>query len=198
VRICGETGTTLDAYARNKLALARARGERDGAGLARKSQIVRASRRGAGGELVTLAMTLPGRELPSSFRIFAAGRNATTKGVYVFDSQSAREVMAAYAQHGADIPIDLEHLSIADPDRSVNFDPDARGWAKLELRHGELWAVDVKWTPDGEARLRQKRQRYISPAFACDANQRITELINIAITSMPATHNLSPLIAASR
>jgi hypothetical protein len=94
--------------------------------------------------------------------------------------------------------IDREHLSIADVDRSVNFDPDARGWCKLELRNGELWASQVTWTPDGTVRLSEKRQRYISPAFVIDDANRIVEILNIAITSMPATHNLEPLVAASR
>jgi hypothetical protein len=137
---------------------------------------------------------------PTEFRIFAAGKNSTsTKGEYLFDDTAAREVMAAYEAHGADVMIDLEHLSVADPDRSVNFDPDARGWCKLEIRNGELWATDVTWTPDGLARLAEKRQRYVSPCFAFDtATRRVTEILNIAITAMPATDNLDPLVAASR
>lgn len=142
---------------------------------------------------------LLGDVAPAEFRIFAAGENSTSKGVYLFDEQAARDVMAAYQSHGIDVAIDLEHLSLEDPERSRNYDPDARGWCKLELRGGELWAVSVTWTPDGTARLTERRQRYISPAFGFNPEtRRISEILNIAITSLPATDNLQPLVAASR
>jgi len=150
--------------------------------------------------LVALSALIPvGDELPREFRIFGAGENTSTKGSIVFDEHAARAVMAEFQQHGADIMIDLEHLSLEDPARSIHYDPDARGWAKLEIRNGELWAVDVHWTPEGEARLREKRQRYISPAFKFDPKSlRVTEVFNIAITALPATDQLAPLVAASR
>lgn len=136
---------------------------------------------------------------PTEFRIFSAGKNSTSKGEFIFDAEAARLVMAEYEQHGVDVMIDLEHLSVSDPDRSVNFDPDARGWCKLAVRNGELWAVDVTWTPDGAMRLTEKRQRYLSPCFEFDtASKRVVGILNIAITAMPATDNAAPLVAASR
>jgi hypothetical protein len=133
---------------------------------------------------------------PTEFRIFAAGENTTTKGAFLFDDQAARSVMSAYQAHGNDVMIDLEHLSLEQESRA--FDPDARAWCKLEVRNGELWATHVGWTPDGETRLREKRQRYISPFFEADKKtHRITRILNIAITAMPATDNLKPLVAAS-
>jgi phage I-like protein len=151
-------------------------------------------------KLVALSALIPvGDEPPREFRIFAAGENTSTKGSINFDEHAARAVMTEYGKHGADVMIDLEHLSLEDPARSINYDPDARGWAKLEIRNGELWAVDVHWTPEGEARLREKRQRYISPAFTFDPKSlRVTEVFNIAITALPATDQLAPLVAASR
>jgi hypothetical protein len=137
--------------------------------------------------------------LPSEFRIFSAGWNETSKGRFLFDAEAARAVMAAYEEHGADLMIDLEHLSVEDPRESRNFDPDARGWCKLEVRDGELWAVNVTWTPDGAMRLREKRQRYISPVLDFDTkSRRVHAVFNVAITAVPATHGLEPLVAASR
>lgn len=147
--------------------------------------------------VMTLAITFAGDAPPTEFRIFAAGINTTVKGDYLFDEKAAAEVMAAYGAHGNDVMIDLEHLSLESPEDSRNFDPDARGWARLELRNGELWAVGVTWTPDGQERLRDKRQRYISPAFGFDADRRITSVLNIAITAMPATDHIAPLVAAN-
>jgi phage I-like protein len=144
-----------------------------------------------------LCVALAGDTPPTEFRVFSRGVNATTKGEFLFDEKSAKSVMAAYREHGEEVMIDLEHLSLESTERSQNFDPDARGWCRLELRNGELWAVAVRWTPDGEARLRERRQRFISPAFDVDQENRITRLCNIALTALPATHGLVPLIAAN-
>lgn len=146
----------------------------------------------------TLAISV-GDTLPTEFRIFVKGLNPNANGpAHLFDDQAARDVMAVYAAHGVDRMIDLEHLSLEDPEKSANYDPDARGWCKLEVRpDGSLWAVNVTWTPDGEARLRDKRQRYISPAFGYDpATMRISEIVNIAVTALPATYGTLPLMAA--
>jgi phage I-like protein len=146
------------------------------------------------GDVARLSVLL-GDEPPSEFRVFKSGENATTKGTFVFDDKSAASVIAAFEKHGTDGMIDLEHLSA---EAGPSFDPDARGWFKLALRDGDLYAVDVKWTPDGAARLADKRQRYISPSFAYDkASKRITSLMNIALTAQPATDNLQPLVAAN-
>lgn len=136
-----------------------------------------------------------GDEPPTEFRVFAKGTNESVKGPALFDEAGASAVMAAYEQHGVDIAIDLEHLSL--DTYSPNYDPDARGWCKLAIRNGELWAVDVKWTEDGAERLRSKRQRYVSPAFYVDDEERVVELLNIAICAMPATHEAPPLVAAT-
>lgn len=135
--------------------------------------------------------------LPTEFRIWRRGLNTTANGYDVlFDAKAAKAVMAAYAKHGAEIMIDLEHLSL--DDSAPNYDPDARGWCRLELRNGELWATDVRWTPDGERRLgADKTQRYFSPAFALDDESRPIRLFNIALVAMPGTDNLEALVAAS-
>jgi phage I-like protein len=134
--------------------------------------------------------------LPTEFRIFRAGLNETRKGKFIFDADGARAVMANYAAHDTDGMIDLEHLSL-DPE-SKSYDPDARGWCRLELRNGELWAVGVTWTDDGAARLSQKRQRYISPTFDFDPeSRRVIEIHNLALTAMPATDAPQALVAAS-
>lgn len=147
--------------------------------------------------LERLTLSLPPSDAPPvEFRIFTAGWNDTSKGRFLFDAAAARAVMAEYARGGVDLMLDLEHLSL-DPD-AVNYDPDARGWARLEVRDGELWAVGVTWTPDGAMRLTEKRQRYVSPAFKFDPKSRRVQAIhNIAITGQPATYNTPALVAAS-
>lgn len=151
---------------------------------------------------ISTLTVLVGDEPPSEFRIFAAGWNDTENGYRVlFDEAAASAVIAAYRKHGVDRMIDLEHLSL-DP-HAPNYDPDARGWSGLEVRRDaqgqpELWAVNVRWTPDGAARLTEKRQRYMSPAFLRDEKSgRVVKVINIAITALPASHATTALMAAS-
>lgn len=151
------------------------------------------------GALVALDVPADGGSpLPVAFRVFARGSNPTTQGTFVFDDAAAARVMAAYREHGVDVVIDLEHDSVNDAARVARNDAgDARGWARLELREGELWAVDVRWTPDGARRLREQTQRFISPVFQVDDDLAIREVFNLALVAQPATDN-APALAASR
>lgn len=154
----------------------------------------------SGSAAVALAVTVGAEAdaaLPTEFRLFKAGWNKTENGDYLFDEEAFEATKAAYEAWGVDRMIDLEHLSL-DAD-SPNYDPDAYGWCSLDFRDdGELWAVGVTWTEDGESRLRTKKQRFISPAFAYDTKSlRVTAIVNIAITALPATHGTAALVAAS-
>lgn len=135
-------------------------------------------------------------EPPTEFRIFAWGANETDKGTFYLTQASARNLMWAIGTR--DVMIDLEHLSL-DPEgpHYANGGADARGWARLKLDERGLYACDVRWTEDGAARIREKRQRYISPAFDYDNRGRITALVNIALTALPATVRIDALVAAN-
>jgi phage I-like protein len=147
------------------------------------------------GRLAVSVETNAAGELPTEFRLFAPGVNRSENGDYLFDAAAAESVMSSFGAHGVDKMIDLEHLSL--DAKAPHFDPDARGWFTLELRDGELWAVNVRWNADGAARLTDKRQRYVSPAFAYDPKSgRVTKIVNVAITAMPATHGTAALVAA--
>lgn len=140
---------------------------------------------------------VPGNEPPTEFRIFRKGVNDSSKGPALFDDVAAEKVLQAFARGGVDLCIDLEHLSLDSSE--PHYNPDARGWFKLEVRNGELWAVNVRWTPDGERRLRERTQRYISPVFAYEeGTNRVTLIYNAAICANPATYATPALIAASK
>ena len=147
--------------------------------------------------LVELGGVGAGDDLPAAFRLFSAGVNESTKGPTLFDAAAAESVLRAFAAGGVDLTIDLEHDSLSKEARAARSDAgDARGWFGLEVRDGELWAVNVTWTPDGERRLRERTQRYISPAFLRDDEGRVIEVINVALCSMPATLGAAPLVAS--
>lgn len=143
----------------------------------------------------TLAIAVAGGEPPSEFRIFTAGVVDTVKGKFTFDETSAASVMAEYAAHGIDLMIDYDHASL-----DIGVDPSlsgrAAGWFNLEVRGGELWAVNVRWTPPAAEALRRKEWRFMSPAFQTEGS-RIVAVMNVAITNLPATRRLEPLMAAS-
>lgn len=141
-----------------------------------------------------------GDEPPTEFRIFKSGPNESTKGTFLFDDEAARLVMAEYQRHGVDLIVDLEHDSLDEEARKMRADAaNALAHFQLEVRNGELWAVNVSWNEDGATRLRKKTQRYLSPAFLTEKETgRIVELWNVALCSMPATRQAVPLVAASR
>ncbi len=136
-------------------------------------------------------------KLPTEFRIFKKGLNETSKGPFLFDEIAARSVLEQYRREGVDLIVDLEHLSL-DAD-SPNYDPDARGHFQLAVRDGELWACNVRWTGDGQRRLSEKTQRYISPvAMRETESKRVLSIFNVGLVAQPATHGALPLVAASR
>lgn len=146
---------------------------------------------------IALSIVVSGDEPPSEFRIFTAGKVETTKGTFLFDDAAAASVIAEYEAHGAELMVDYDHASLA----GISLDPaqsgKAAGWFGLEVRAGELWAVNVRWTEHAAGALRAKEWRYMSPAFSTDQEGRVTSLLNVALTNLPATRQLDPLMAAS-
>lgn len=149
--------------------------------------------------IIRALSTAIGKNPPREFRIFPAGvtPHKNDGPPVLFDAEAASAVMAEWQAHGADVMVDLEHLSIEKESTRPDAN-DARAWFKLELRRGELWAVDVRWTPDGAKRLANRTQRYISPAFLQDQKTgRVRSLLNVGLVAMPAMYGMDPLVAAS-
>lgn len=135
------------------------------------------------------------RTLPTEFRIAKPGLNTTLNGPYVFDEKAAKNVMEAFNEHGAIVPIDYDHLML-NPFAPLGGGK-AAGWFVPSVRDGELWASEVVWTPAAAKALLDLEYRYMSPAFYTDDEERMVRLINAALTNLPATHGLDPLVAAS-
>lgn len=143
-------------------------------------------------DITTLA---DGDALPTEFRMFTAGKVDTLKGTFLFDDIAARDVMSAYADYGNDLCLDYNHAMV-DPFTSPR-DQVAAGWFGLEVRDGELWAVNVRWTPAATRQLNDREWRYMSPAFTTTGEtRRISRIINCALTNIPATKNLTPIAAS--
>lgn len=130
--------------------------------------------------------------LPDSFRIFAFGTTDTTKGEYKFDSESASAVMTAFNDYGNRLTMDYEHQALQDPPIKA---PAAASYL-LDLRADGLYATDIKWTPIAADHLKNKEYLYFSPAFLTDDDGRPSRLLNVALTNIPATKSMQPLVAA--
>jgi phage gp29-like protein len=127
----------------------------------------------------------------TSFRIFVYGGNLTDHRPSYLTREHAASIVRSFT--GRDVMIDLEHLSI-DPE-AEEYDPDARGWARLEQRNDGLWAVNVRWSPDGVDRITNEKQLYISPYYDVTAAGVIVRLTNLALTALPAMY-FPPRVAA--
>jgi phage I-like protein len=132
---------------------------------------------------------------PSEFRIFKKGVNSSVKGDFLFDDQAAADVMGAYAEHGVELTIDYDHHTLL---TGSGVQAISAGWFGLEVRDGELWACNVRWTPKATDHLEAGEYRYFSPLFNSDASTgRIEKVLDLALTNTPALFDIDALVAAS-
>lgn len=138
----------------------------------------------------------PGSTPPAEFRLFRFGPNKTTKGVFTLTPEGAQLCLAAAAEYGNELAIDYGHAMLDDAAPRPDEAGKAAGWFRLGLRDDGLWAVDVTWTPRAAEMLSSREYRYTSPAFFTNKAGEVVAIINCAITNVPATHNLTPLVAS--
>lgn len=135
-----------------------------------------------------------GSEPPSEFRLFPLGKVETTKGTFFLDPEDAQACLDAHAAYANDLSIDWGHGAFEEAEGKPQ---PAAGWiGGLELRGDGLWAVRVSWTETAAGMLKRREQRYFSPAFTTDEAGHIRSIINCALTLIPATHGLTPLVAS--
>lgn len=142
--------------------------------------------------------TLQPDQLPREFQIFHAGANATNKGIFLFDRESANAVMAEFRAQGVQKFVDWDHQAASEPPTQA----PAAGWFDLEVRGSdaepELWATNVRWTPEAAGQLARSEYRHFSPWFDVDSKTgRVMRLRNLALVNYPATQRQQPLVAAS-
>jgi phage I-like protein len=144
--------------------------------------------------LPTLIRLSAGGEPPGEFRLFPMGTIETTKGTFYLDPDDAQACLEAQAAYGNDLSIDWGHGAFEEAEGKPQ---PAAGWiGGLELRGDGLWAVRVTWTETAAGMLKRREQRYFSPAFTTDKAGHIRSIINCALTLIPATHGLIPLVAS--
>lgn len=140
---------------------------------------------------ITLEMT--GATPPTEYRLWAFGTVSTTKGDFEFTAADAKNVMTEYAAHGVELHFDYEHGTF---DGTPAQPAPAAAWMSIELRDDGLWLTNIRWTARAAQMLADKEYRYLSPAFEVDDAGHISKLMNVALTNLPATRNLAPLVTA--
>jgi phage I-like protein len=137
-----------------------------------------------------------GTEPPKRVLLFKWGANDSDYGPVYLTRPEAEAAIKANGNRG--IMFDLEHMSLNRDDASKHYDPRAMGHAdRLGLDDVGMWAEDITWTEEGDGRIRRRETRFTSPAFDVDEKQRVIAITNCAITALPATRNITPLVAAS-
>jgi phage I-like protein len=137
-------------------------------------------------------LTLAMAELPGWLRLLPLGQVNLVDGRPPFkvDPEALTAMVKAFGARGTDLVIDYEHQSLK------GGQAPAAGWIKdLEVREDGLWA-QVEWTGKAGEYLKQREYRYFSPVLRLDpASRRPQELMNVALTNIPAIQGISPLVA---
>lgn len=139
-------------------------------------------------------------DLPTEIRLFGFGTTETRKGDFIFDERAAADVMARFESDGMDrLPFDVGHLMVKGSENPEGH--RAFGWfvpvVKDDFETGGpgLFASQIEWTEAGAQMLSRREFRFFSPAIKYDEQtRRITALINVALTNIPATKNQRPLV----
>lgn len=138
---------------------------------------------------------------PQSFRLFKLGDNRTSKGNFTVTAESAAQCMAAAADYENDLSIDYCHAIFAENHPAPDEAGKAAGWFSLALREDGLYAENVRWTPKASKMLADREYRYTSPAFLTEkqgGKRVVVRVANVALTNIPASHGLQPLVASQR
>lgn len=130
------------------------------------------------------------------FRLFPYGVSKTTKGDMELTQESALEVMRRYQEYtggprGGWLDIDIAHLSQTNED-NVNAHVSA-GRFRLELRDDGLWVTDITYTPDVYEGVASEKWRYYSPVVNYDDSRAVVEVLQLALTNIPAMYGTHPL-----
>ena len=135
------------------------------------------------------------RKLPTEICLFRAGTTETTKGQVVCDATAAKFAIDNVRAHYGDALTNFDYghgqvgfISSYESARSA-------GWAKLSERDGALWATEIEWTPTARKALLDREFRFFGPTIYRDPEtKRITNLVNVALTNLPATKGQRPIV----
>ncbi len=156
---------------------------------------------------VEAVVAAAGSGAPQRILIVPWGEVRSDAGSFVMDDGAADSAIAAFTEHGTDLPIDYEHQTLGGAYSSPTGQAPAAGWvtslAKVSPsdagRDGApaepgLWG-NVSWTGDGAERLASRQYRYLSPvALVRKRDRRLVGLHSAALTNKPAIVGMRPIV----
>jgi len=154
-----------------------------------------------GADIALLMSSMWSTVVPNEICLFKPGITATKKGNFLFDEEAAESVLSSFLDDGMDrLPFDAAHGMLI---KGGAVDQHkALGWfvpvVKEDIENGgglALFASDIQWTDAGIDALKAREFRFFSPAITFNSDTcRVTKLINVALTNIPATKNQRPLV----
>jgi hypothetical protein len=130
-------------------------------------------------------------------RLSPWGKVESTNGDFIVDNEGVREVLRTFAEHGAALPIDVEHETL--PERQpATGSRGAIGWIeKVFAETGKGLFALVKWSDAGKALILSDAFRYLSPVFVVRKEDRkVIAIHSAAITNKPALFKVERLAAS--
>ena len=134
--------------------------------------------------------------IPEEIQVIPFGTSKTPKGTFILDNESATAVIRDFEAHKNDMVVDYEHQTLADPP----VEAPAAGWIKKLINKGNdgVWAA-MEWTEKAKQYIANKEYRYVSPVFfKRKTDNRVMQLINVALTNQPNIDGMVPLINKSQ
>lgn len=152
-----------------------------------------------GNASVVLSASVAGDSAPQEVLVAPWGEVKSASGDFVVDEEAGRLVVAAFAAHGTDLPIDYEHQTLGGSFAAPDGKAPAAGWIKrLEARPGVGLIAHIEWTPPARELLRTRQYRYLSPvAMVRREDRRMAALHSVALTNKPAIVGMTPIISAA-
>lgn len=145
---------------------------------------------------VLQSTALSGASLPTRVLLTPWGPVESTNGSFIVDEESVRLAIAAFDDHGTDLPIDYEHQTLGGTYASPSGKAPAAGWIKrLFAEAGVGLLAEIEWTQEAMEMLGAKEYRYLSPvAIIRKSDRKLVAIHSAALTNKPAIVGMHPIV----
>lgn len=124
-------------------------------------------------------------------KVFGSDRNGNAVEQNFTDEAFAK-IAEDLNSGNKEILIDQDHKSLKP---GVERDTTAAGWASgFKVVPGKGLFGTIKWTDIGRKLIENRCFRWLSPVFKLNENKEPVELVNAAMTNMPAQKGIEPII----
>lgn len=126
-------------------------------------------------------------------RLLPLGLVHSTKGDFLVDNESFKNIHDEFLRRQLEIPIDYEHQTLK------NMQAPAAGWIKdFILRNDGIYGA-VDWTQRAAEYLKNKEYRYLSPVINIRKEDRkVIALHSAALTNTPAINAMTAIANSNK